>query len=154
MKNRSSVLRWGMLALLAPITPLSWSQEYKIDDSTIDSGGGTSEGGRFKVESTIGQPDTGTSTGGGYTFEGGFWHGGVEAVQVAGLPQLRITRGEQEIEIHWKDPDDAYVLTESTTLRTDSWSPTERQVLFKSGEKTVFLAELDDAARFFQLKRK
>jgi hypothetical protein len=72
--------------------PPVWSQEYRIDDSTADSGGDKSEGGRFKVEGTIGQPESGTSTGGSYTFEGGFWHGGVQVVQVAGLPQSTITK--------------------------------------------------------------
>lgn len=40
---------------------------------TIDGGGTTSAGGDFLVRGTIGQPDTGTLTGGGYVLAGGFW---------------------------------------------------------------------------------
>ena len=143
-------VRLGTVVAVAVLLP-AWSQDFKIEDSTFDSGGGKSEGGRYKVEGTIGQPETGTSTGGRYTFKGGFWGGGV---QVAGLPQLRIVKGSSEIEIHWTDPDDAYALTESSTLSAGSWSASERQVFYKNGEKTVFLEKWEDEARFFRLERK
>lgn len=56
----------------APMNPppfdLSWH--------TIDSGGGTSTGGGFTLEGTIGQPDAGLSmSGGGFVMTGGFWAG-------------------------------------------------------------------------------
>jgi hypothetical protein len=42
---------------------------------TIDGGGGTSSGGTFTLSGTIGQPDAGTLSGGGFQCAGGFWGG-------------------------------------------------------------------------------
>jgi len=38
--------------------------------------GGTSGGGGFQLEGTIGQPDAGVATGGDFVLSGGFWAGG------------------------------------------------------------------------------
>ena len=40
---------------------------------TVDGGGGVSEGGDYSLSSTLGQPDAGSMSGGGYTLAGGFW---------------------------------------------------------------------------------
>jgi hypothetical protein len=53
-------------AALAPQGPsfdLSWH--------TVDGGGGTSTGGGFELDGTIGQPDAGVMSGGTFTFTGG-----------------------------------------------------------------------------------
>ena len=50
--------------------------DYKIVWSTIDGGGGTSSGGKYKLTGTIGQPDAGYSAAGKYELLGGFWPGG------------------------------------------------------------------------------
>jgi len=50
--------------------------DYQIIWSTIDGGGGTSDGGQYKLTGTIGQPDAGYSEGGYYEVLGGFWPGG------------------------------------------------------------------------------
>lgn len=43
--------------------------------STVDSGGGTfSQGGRYNLGGTAGQPDAGTHSGGQYGVQGGFWN--------------------------------------------------------------------------------
>lgn len=39
----------------------------------MDGGGGYSSGGTFAVHGTIGQPDAGFHSGGGYAVQGGFW---------------------------------------------------------------------------------
>lgn len=39
--------------------------------SSVDAGGGTSQGGAFTLFGTIGQGDAGTMSGGGFTLEGG-----------------------------------------------------------------------------------
>ncbi len=49
---------------------------YQIDWYTIDGGGGISAGGQYVLVGTIGQPDAGWSSGGGYDLLGGFWPGG------------------------------------------------------------------------------
>ena len=53
---------------------------YDLSWWTVDGGGGTSSGNGYALNGTIGQPDAGmVAGGGGYTLEGGFWHGGVAA---------------------------------------------------------------------------
>jgi len=51
---------------------------FDLTWSTIDGGGGTSTGGIFLLQGTIGQPDAGTLLGGSYVLQGGFW-GDVQA---------------------------------------------------------------------------
>lgn len=53
--------------------------------STIDGGGGTSSGGSFTLQGTIGQPDAGTMAGGSFSISGGFWSQGVNAACPADL---------------------------------------------------------------------
>ena len=49
---------------------------YDLSWSTIDSGGYTwSTGGGYSLGGTVGQPDAGVLSGGGYTLAGGFWSG-------------------------------------------------------------------------------
>ncbi len=66
-------LRAGFVGL-AMLTPLAAAQPYVITRSTIDAGGAmNSSGGTFVLSGTIGQPDTGVSSGGPYALSGGFW---------------------------------------------------------------------------------
>ena len=53
--------------------PRSPSTEYNIPWWTVDNGGGTSQGGDFIVQGSIGQADAGVLSGGIYTLSGGFW---------------------------------------------------------------------------------
>ncbi len=46
---------------------------YEIPWHSIDGGGGTSSGENTVLKGTIGQPDAGIMTGGGYLLNGGFW---------------------------------------------------------------------------------
>ena len=49
---------------------------YDLSWSTIDGGGMMfSTGGGYSLGGTMGQPDAGTLSGGGYTLAGGFWSG-------------------------------------------------------------------------------
>ena len=48
-------------------------QSYSIDRFAIAGGGGTSTGGNFTLNGTLGQPDAGTMSGGNYSLAGGFW---------------------------------------------------------------------------------
>ncbi len=51
---------------------------YDLAWNTVDGGGYTwSEGGGYSLGGTIGQPDAGALSGGGYTLAGGFWGGGL-----------------------------------------------------------------------------
>jgi hypothetical protein len=67
-----------MILLLFLTIPLFLSipaqaQSYAITWWTVDGGGGTSAGSGYTLSGTIGQPDAGVMTGGGYSLTGGFW---------------------------------------------------------------------------------
>jgi hypothetical protein len=67
----------ALLSLLASVTLAQSGGGYDLTWNTVDGGGATwSEGGGYALGGTIGQPDAGTLTGGGYTLAGGFWGGG------------------------------------------------------------------------------
>jgi hypothetical protein len=76
------------------------AQNYTIDWSTVDGGGGTSTGGVYSVSGTIGQPDAGTMSGGTYTLSGGFW-GMLTAVQTPGAPYLRVALTPTNTAVIW-----------------------------------------------------
>jgi hypothetical protein len=46
---------------------------YALDWWTIDSGGGTSQGGTYSLSGTIGQAEPGSLHGDVYSLAGGFW---------------------------------------------------------------------------------
>jgi hypothetical protein len=61
-----------------------FAQTYSIDWFSINSGGGTSSGGTFAVNATVGQPAATSQalTGGNFSVMGGFWS--LFAVQTPG----------------------------------------------------------------------
>lgn len=69
--------------ILALLTGAALSAgDYALDWWTVDGGGATSSaGGDYALGGTIGQPDAGLMTGGGYTLGGGFWGGGAVTVR-------------------------------------------------------------------------
>ena len=72
----------ALLSLLASVARAQSGGGYDLTWSTIDGGGATwSEGGGYALGGTIGQPDAGVLSGGGYTLAGGFWGGGGAAAQ-------------------------------------------------------------------------
>ena len=80
MTKRTSWIILGVIALLmvgvalVSAAPLAG---YAIDWWTVDGGGGSSSSGAYSLSGTIGQPDTGQLSGGGYSLSGGFWEGSV-----------------------------------------------------------------------------
>lgn len=73
--RRSFVLLFTILAMLIVVSLASaQSGPWDLTWFTIDGGGTTSSaGGGLALSGTIGQPDTGTLSGGVYTLKGGFW---------------------------------------------------------------------------------
>jgi len=63
----------ALLAFLSGVITANAQSRYALDWFTIDGGGGTSSGGDFTLNGTIGQPDAGTMSGGNYSLAGGFW---------------------------------------------------------------------------------
>lgn len=65
---------------------------FKITKSTIDAGGGKSDGGGFIVDGTIGQVDaTNELAGGSFVLTGGFW-----AQETIPLPDVMFKDGFEE----------------------------------------------------------
>ena len=58
---------------LVTLAGFTASAQFSIDRFVIAGGGGTSTGGDFTLNATIGQPDAGTMSGGNYSLAGGFW---------------------------------------------------------------------------------
>ena len=60
--------------LVLAIAPSALTQDFDLSRYTIDGGGEMhSTGGDFELSGTIGQPDAGVLTGGGFQLTGGFW---------------------------------------------------------------------------------
>jgi len=56
---------------------------YDLSWNTVDGGGAMfSTGGSYSLGGTIGQPDAGTLSGGGYALAGGFWGGALVEYKV------------------------------------------------------------------------
>ncbi len=49
------------------------AQSYALDSQMVGSGGGTSTGGVYSVNASVGQPVAGSMSGGPYTIDAGFW---------------------------------------------------------------------------------
>ena len=68
-----------MVLVVAALTSFGYqafaqgSAGFEIPWYTFDGGGGQSQGARFTVSGTIGQPDAGYASDGAYAAHGGFW---------------------------------------------------------------------------------
>jgi hypothetical protein len=98
--------------------------QLAIEWSTIDGGGGSSSGGKYKIQGTIGQTDASeVSSGGTFAIGPGFWYG---VIQSPAMPQLAIERQPNgSNRIFWTDPSGIFVLQETTpphNLQSDSFT--------------------------------
>ena len=74
MKIRAFVLILVACSASASLAAVSSGGEFELRRTTIDSGGGQSQGGGFVLQGTIGQPDAGQAMqGGNFSLRGGFW---------------------------------------------------------------------------------
>ena len=120
------------------------SQNFSINWSSIDGGGGTSAGSSYSLSGTIGQPDAGTLSGGSYSLAGGFW--GVVAPPSAGAPRLFIQYSGGVANISWSPAPAGYVLQVNDTLNPASWANAP------SGAANPVNVSATGPARFFRLK--
>jgi hypothetical protein len=101
------------------------AQNYSINWYTIAGGGGSSSGASgtntYTVTGTIGQPATATMSGGNYSITGGFWSI-IAAVQTPGAPLLNIVRSGTQVVISWNGPAGGFVLQQSPSLLSGSWT--------------------------------
>jgi hypothetical protein len=129
-------------------------QQYSIDSSTIDGGGGTSTGGVYTVSGTIGQPDAGMMSGGTYTLSGGFW-GIVTAVQTPGAPWLTVVRtSTNTVVVSWPLPADGWVLESINVLPAVAapW-PQVAPPYQVNGANLQFVEPLKPGNRFYRLRK-
>jgi hypothetical protein len=115
-------LVWGMVAIFGFGVGAA-AQSYAITWHTIDGGGGTSTGGVYSVNGTIGQPDAGpTMTNGQYAVTGGFW-ALPSAVQTPGAPTLTIApAGAGQATISWSPNTPGFILQETWVLSPANWT--------------------------------
>jgi len=79
-ETRSDCPGPGRFLLLASVALAQSGGGYDLGWNTVDGGGTTfSAGGDYTLGGTIGQPDAGLLSGGGYVLGGGFWGGGALA---------------------------------------------------------------------------
>ena len=126
---------------------LTANAQFSIDWFTIDGGGGTSTGGGYTVNGTIGQPDAGPIAGGGYTLVGGFWALPI-AVQSPGSPTLSITPAVMPgmVSISWTPNTPGFVLQSADVLLPTAWTNAP------SGATNPVTLPTGTAARFFRLR--
>jgi hypothetical protein len=143
---RSSVL------LTAAFVVSAQAQNYSIDWSTIDGGGGTSTGGTYQVVGTIGQPDAGAMSGGSYTVQGGFW-GVIAAVQTLGAPLLSVFRTTTNtVAVTWPSPSTGWTLQQNAnSVSSVNWSNVVSGIL-DDGTTKMLVVNPPAGNRFYRLR--
>ena len=117
--------RPGRLAAGFVFAALCAGAQTNVAWQTTDGGGGTSTGGAFALEGTIGQPDGGEAMqGGAYEVQGGFW-ALVELVQTEGAPRLRIADiSSVAVTLAWPVAGaEGYQLQRASRLAEPDWTP-------------------------------
>jgi hypothetical protein len=118
-----------LFALLCLTTCGVHAQNVTIDWFTMDGGGGTSTGGVYTIQGTIGQPDAGLMSGGSYSLVGGFWSI-ASAIQTPGAPRLTVTRNPSTgaVTISWPKPAEGWLLDQTSALASPATSTSWSQV--------------------------
>jgi hypothetical protein len=133
--------------------PLVSAESFAIDWFTIDGGGGTSTGGVYSVNGTIGQPDAGRITGGNYSLAGGFW-AIFAAMQTPGTPLLRIaTTATNTLVVAWPASSEGFSLEESVSLSTPNWMSVTTMPAVVGDENQVIIPHTA-GTRFYRLARR
>jgi len=146
-------VRIGALLLVLGTATVAPAQNYTLDWSTIDGGGGSSTGGVYSVSATIGQPDAGKLSGGNYSIDGGFW-GIIAAIQAPGAPWLTITRtATNSALISWPSPSTGWTLQQDSSLNTTNWADVPTTPNDDGNTKSVTVA-LPLGNRFYRLKQR
>jgi len=79
------------------------AQQYSIDWHKVAAGGGTSTGGTYQINGTIGQHDAaGPMTGGNYSLTGSFW-ALISVVQTPGAPTLYFSHSGSTLTVYWQN---------------------------------------------------
>jgi hypothetical protein len=144
-------MRWftAAVSVIAAVAALG-GQDYSIDWSSVDGGGGTSTGGVYAVSGTIGQPDAGSMSGGIYQLDGGFWSM-ISVVQMPGAPLLAIypTR-TNAVFLVWPSPSTGYSLQQSADANTTNWVSVAQTPIDNGTAKSI-VVNPSSGRRFYRL---
>jgi hypothetical protein len=147
MKN-STKSRAIFLALISAMA--ANAQNYSIDWYKIADGGGSSSGGQYSLNGTIGQPDASAAmAGGGYSVTGGFWSL-IAVVQTAGVPNLTIAFIANGVTISWPDTG-TYTLLQNSSLAGGSWITNTSSIAAVNGTNSITITP-PSGNLFFRLK--
>jgi hypothetical protein len=135
-KQRKALLTLLATALLLAVS--SQAQNFAIDWSTIDGGGGTSTGGVYSITGTIGQPDAGTMSGGSYSLTWGFWSL-ISVAQTTGVPLFIQLTPTNTVVVSWPSPSTGYDLEESASLQPTNWTAVAQTPTDNGSTKSVIV---------------
>ncbi len=114
--------------------------QYNIDLFTVTCGAGTSTGGVYTADVTIGEPVAGTLTGGQYQLEAGF-PAIVMAIQTSGNPALTVAlTSANTVLVCWPSALTDFVLEQNPDLGTFNWSRVLQQPTDDGNLKCVSLS--------------
>ena len=141
-------LATSLMLLSALLPPLSTTQAqpFSLDWYSIAGGGGTSTGGGFSVQGTIGQPDTGVLADGGFTVTGGFPGFHVVPAGPVTLTIQLLARGQ--VQVSWPADGSGWVLEAATSL----WPASVWQTV-ASPPATSYSTPAMGPAGYFRLRR-
>ncbi len=116
---------------------------------SVEGGGGTSRGGVFELNGSMGQPDAGpVMQGGVFQITGGFW----VALQIPNGPLLSLTIIGDEVILTWPLTATGWTLESSATLAPEPWVPVSQPVQDTATDHTVTLPLTDAPKMFFRLR--
>jgi hypothetical protein len=136
------------LLMLATIET-GWAQ-YRIAWSRIDSGGGSSTGGVYRLKGSAGQPDAGLATGGDYVLSGGFWSI-VGVLPTDDTPAIRITLDRSNVILAWPSVSRGFQLEVTRGLLQPNWTDVDVAPTVVGSDLQVTLP-LEPGQRFFRLR--
>jgi len=141
-----------MILLLSTCCLPASAQQSTIDWYKVAGGGGTSTGGVYAVNGTIGQADAGAPmSGGNYSLTGGFWSL-ISVVQTAGLPNLTITHSGNNVIVSWPDTG-SYTLQQNGNVAVPGgWTTSGYSVTTSNGTNSITVNP-PTGNLFFRLKQ-
>ena len=129
---------------------IALAQTFSIPWHTIDSGGGDSAGGNYSLVGIIGQPETGTMSGGGYSMQGGL----AEIIGTVPTPDaptltLRLTQ-QKSLVISWPSLP-GFTVQQNVDLNRGSWSASPQPVSNDGATNSIFVDPPTVGNLFFRL---
>jgi hypothetical protein len=124
--------------------------DYSIDWFSVAGGGGTSTGGAFSINGTVGQAGAGaTMSGGPYTVDGGFWS--PLTGPIPGAPKLSIRRSGADVLIAWPAASTGFVLQQNSAPGNNNWTDVANAPVVVGSEKHVIVTP-SAGNTFYRLK--